>query len=46
MEHRITLTKSGVVSVYIDTNAMARDIAGWVRDGISFTYEAPSQLTM
>lgn len=38
-EHRITLTKSGVISVYIDTKAMAKDIAGWINDGISFTYE-------
>lgn len=37
--HRITLTKSGTVIVYNDTNAMAVDIAGWVRDGIAFSYE-------
>jgi hypothetical protein len=39
MEHRITLSKSGTVIVYKDTDIMANDIAGWVRDGIAFSYE-------
>lgn len=39
MEHRITLTKSGTVIVYNNTDLMLVDMAGWVRDSIAFSYE-------
>lgn len=38
MEHRITLTKSGVISVYLDEKALAKYIAGLIADKIAFSY--------
>lgn len=39
MEHRITVTETKVISVYLDPFAAMKYIASLVHDGIAFSYE-------